>query len=152
MRLGPIKKSLSIDRKAGVVKEDFTNKAIMAELQRMKRAVERILKDASDSKSAQSSAATLLKDQDKKIASLATTLSETNSRSTDLASQLQALRVAMDTKLDELTSASSTRRRGSSFDATPPRPPGAGPPSAAQGGGGQNGSRDGGSRATNTYS
>jgi seryl-tRNA synthetase len=154
VRLGPIKKSLSIDRKAGVVKEDFTNKAIMAELLRMKRAVEKILKDTGDSKSAQSSATSLLKEQDKKISSLATSLSDANSKSTELAKQLEVLKAAMDAKLDDLTAAStSALRRGSSVETTPTRSPGSEPPSQqGPSGRGLNGSRDGGSRATNSYS
>ena len=152
VRLGPIKKSLSLDRKAGVVKDDFTNKAIMAELQRMKKSVERILKEASESKSTQSSSVTLLKDQDKKISSLVTTLSDTNSRSTDLVTQLQALRVVMETKFDELTSGGSSHRRGSSVEAIPLHPTEPDPPNQTQAGP-QNGTRDrAGTRGTSSYS
>lgn len=51
VRLGPIKKSLSIDRKAGKVKEEFTNKVIMGEIGRLKKLVEKILKDSSELRS-----------------------------------------------------------------------------------------------------
>lgn len=115
----------------------------------MKKSVERIFKEASESKSTQSSSVTLLKDQDKKISSLATTLSDTNSRSTDLVTQLQALRVVMETKFDELTSGSSQRRR-SSVEAIPLHPTEPDAPNETQAGP-QNGTRDrDGSRATNS--
>jgi ABC-type transporter Mla subunit MlaD len=137
-----------------VVKEDFTNKAIMAELTRMKRVVEKLLKDSTDTKASQTATAALLKDQDKKVSTLATAVSETGSRANNLSSQVETFRTGVNSKLDEILSAlngaGASRQRGNSFDNTPPRPPGAG-----GGNGGEGPSRNGGrgmSRATNSLS
>jgi septal ring factor EnvC (AmiA/AmiB activator) len=132
-----------------VVKEEYTNKAIMAEITRVKRAMEKLVKDATDAKAAQTASASLLKEQDKKVSSLATTLSESTSRANDLSSQLETFRASVDSKLAEVLSAlnsgGASRGRGGSFD-TPPRAPGQGAAGPAP-----NGARDS-SRATNSLS
>lgn len=126
----------------------------MSELQRMKKSVERLLKDTTDTKSNQSTTSTLLKDQEKKISTLSTTLNDTNTQANTLTNELRALKTSLEAKLDEILSSSVGRtRRAGSFESPsrPSGPPGSDPSGEGRGQNGSN-SRNPGGRATNTYS
>ncbi len=113
--MGPIKKSLSIDRKAGKVKEEFTNQVIIGQINLLKKLVEKVIKDSSELRTTQSTLTTLTKENEKKITTFASSLLDSTNLTESLTTEVDRLKVSLEGKLDEvLSSLSIARRRASS--------------------------------------
>ncbi|CAE7654728.1 Itpr2 [Symbiodinium microadriaticum] len=79
VRLGPIKKSLSISRKSGKVKEEFTLKGVYDSLSKITKFQQHLMTTTQTLSTGQSKTAELCASQDKKISELTSIIKDTGS-------------------------------------------------------------------------
>lgn len=78
VRLGPIKKSLSISRKSGKVKEEFTLKGVYESLDKLTKVQQHLFATVQSLSTGQAKVREICGAQDKKIADLATVMKDSS--------------------------------------------------------------------------
>ena len=91
MKLSPIKKSLSIDRKAGRVKEQYTLKAVYDAVKAVVDSQQYLFRAVKDMRDNQTAQRQLQTEQDARISNLASEVVESNSALADVHLTLQQL-------------------------------------------------------------
>lgn len=90
----------------------------MMEILKLKKTIEKLLKESTDQKTYQTTNSNLLKEQDKKIVSLTALITDYTTTSNNLSLQLESMKNNLESKVDEIFLNTVSRRRGASLESS----------------------------------